>query len=267
MHAYEAKDLERLGVSAATVRSLIRAGHVRPVSEAGQYHFSFQDLLVLRTASALQAARIPTRAINRALTQIRSTLPDGAPLSARSLAAVGKSIAFKQGRSLWEWDSGQYALGFETTAKAETAVETIRETKVSETRVAADEQFASAYSLEEHDPRAAIEAYQGALAADASHTEARINLGRLLHLQGRHQEAEAIYRGGEDTPALLWFNLAVLLEDLMREADAIAAYRQALAVDPSLFDAHFNLARLYELAGEPRAALRHLLAYRRAQRS
>ena len=31
---------------------------------------------MLRTASALQAARIPTRAINRALTKIRS-LPDG----------------------------------------------------------------------------------------------------------------------------------------------------------------------------------------------
>jgi len=65
----------------------------------------------------------------------------------------------------------------------------------------------------------------------------------------------------------LLFNLAVLLEDLVRLDDAIVAYRQALAVDPSLIDAHFNLARLYELAGEPRAALRHLLAYRRAQRS
>jgi tetratricopeptide (TPR) repeat protein len=266
MHAYEAKDLERLGVSTATVRSLIRAGHVRPVSEAGRFHFSFQDLIVLRTAGALQAARIPTRAINRALTKIRS-LPDGIPLSARSIAALGKRIAFKQGRSIWELESGQYALGFEASAKPVAAVKIIREAPQSPDRTAAEAQFAHAFSREEHDPVAAIELYRNVLTADPSHTEARINLGRLLHLQGHHQEAEATYRGGADAPALLLFNLGVLLEDLMRRDDAIATYRQALAVDPSLIDAHFNLARLYELAGEPRAALRHLLAYRRAQQS
>jgi len=55
----------------------------------------------------------------------------------------------------------------------------------------------------------------------------------------------------------------VLLEDLEREAEAAVAYREALAQDPGLADAHFNLARLYEQAGNPKDALRHLLAYRR----
>jgi tetratricopeptide (TPR) repeat protein len=40
-------------------------------------------------------------------------------------------------------------------------------------------------------------------------------------------------------------------------------YRQAIALDPALADAHFNLARLHENAKQPREALRHLLAYRR----
>jgi len=44
---------------------------------------------------------------------------------------------------------------------------------------------------------------------------------------------------------------------------AIAAYREALALDPQLADAHFNLARLYDRARNPKASLRHLLAYRR----
>jgi len=62
---------------------------------------------------------------------------------------------------------------------------------------------------------------------------------------------------------VLLFNLAVLLEDLDREPDAIVAYREALALDPQLADAHFNLALLYDRARNPKASLRHLLAYRR----
>ena len=63
--------------------------------------------------------------------------------------------------------------------------------------------------------------------------------------------------------AVLSFNLAILLEDMSREAEAAAAYRDALAHDPQLHDAHFNLSRLYERTQQPREALRHLLAYRR----
>jgi len=73
---------------------------------------------------------------------------------------------------------------------------------------------------------------------------------------------------GDQREPFLVFNLAVLLEDLDREPDAITAYREALALDPQFADAHFNLARLYERARDerardPKASLRHLLAYRR----
>ena len=60
------------------------------------------------------------------------------------------------------------------------------------------------------------------------------------------REAEQVYRGTDAAEALLSFNLAVLLEDLERENEAAVAYRDALALDPALADAHFNLARLYE---------------------
>ena len=43
----------------------------------------------------------------------------------------------------------------------------------------------------------------------------------------------------------------------------MAEYRMALALDPAIADAHFNLARLHEHAGNTKDALRHLLAYRR----
>ena len=52
MHAYDTKDLERLfGLPASTVRALARAGNIQPVRRAGRLHYSFHDLVVLRTAS------------------------------------------------------------------------------------------------------------------------------------------------------------------------------------------------------------------------
>ena len=72
-----------------------------------------------------------------------------------------------------------------------------------------------------------------------------------------------MYRQAKTSSALLSFNLAILLEDLEREEEAVAAYRDALAQDPLMHDAHFNLSRLHEKANRPREALRHLLAYKR----
>ena len=127
----------------------------------------------------------------------------------------------------------------------------------------AHEHFQRGHMLEESDVAAARTAYLAALSVQEDHLEARINLGRLLHLDGQLAEAETLYRQARTSSALLSFNLAILLEDLEREEEAVAAYRDALAQDPLLCDAHFNLSRLHEKANRPREALRHLLAYRR----
>jgi tetratricopeptide (TPR) repeat protein len=119
--------------------------------------------------------------------------------------------------------------------------------------------------LEDDDVLAARAAYQACLEGDCTHLNARINLGRLLHLEGKHGEAESIYRQTQEPDALLFFNLGVLLQDLGRTAEAIAAYRDAIVHDPALADAHFNLALLLERTGEDQGAFRHLLAYRRLE--
>ena len=54
-----------------------------------------------------------------------------------------------------------------------------------------------------------------------------------------------------------------LISQRQLSLQTVAAYRDALAQDPLLHDAHFNLSRLHEKANRPREALRHLLAYRR----
>jgi tetratricopeptide (TPR) repeat protein len=55
----------------------------------------------------------------------------------------------------------------------------------------------------------------------------------------------------------------VLLEDLERRPEALESYKAALRADPSLIDAHYNAALLYEKLGRPRDALRHMAQYRR----
>jgi tetratricopeptide (TPR) repeat protein len=126
--------------------------------------------------------------------------------------------------------------------------------------------FAAAVRLEENDSASALAAYAEAVAADPHHADAHVNLGRLLHQQGRLREAEAHYVAAlvsRPTDATACFNLAVVLEDLGRIDDAIARYRETLELDPHVVDAYFNLSRLYEKKGEKVAAIRNLKDYRR----
>ena len=277
MHAYDAKDLKRLfGLPAAAVRSLTRAGHLNPVRRAGKLNYSFRDLVMLRTASALRAANIPAQRVNRTLQKLRASLPEGETLESLSLTALGNRIAVREGKLLWESDTGQYVLALDVgepggvyvmsrviaaTDPASAAAEPAA--GGAPAAGSAGEEYARAVGLEDTDPAAARAAYEACLDADSSHVEARINLGRLLHLAGCLNAAEQVYRAADRPDPVLAFNLAVLLEDLNRETDAIQAYREALALDPALADAHFNIARLYERAADPQASLRHLLVYRR----
>jgi tetratricopeptide (TPR) repeat protein len=274
MHEFDSKDLKRLfGIPASQVRSLIRAGYIHPLKKAGRLSYSFQDLIVLRTLGSLRAAKIPTKKINRTLREIRDSLPGELPLSGLSIVAVGDRIVVREGQSLRESDTGQYTLALEFIDQGGDLLMIDKRASAPDSAGADDQgppgdrasaHFDRALELEDSDALAAQSAYQACLAVDSRHVEARLNLGRLLHLSGRLREAEQVYRGMDTAEPLLSFNLAVLLEDLHREAEAMSAYRHALALDPSLADAHFNLARLYERVGNTKDALSHLLAYRRS---
>jgi tetratricopeptide (TPR) repeat protein len=263
MHEYSQADLKRLfGLPASLVGALARARYITPTAHDGRTSYTFQDLLILRTASALKAAKISTPQIAAALGNIRATLPPGSVLTTFALAASGKDVLVREGSQVWEANSRQYALPLSESRDA-TVTALVSPPARSPAHRQADMHYAKGHSLEDSDVAAARAAYLDALNAHSDHLEARINLGRLLHLDGELKEAEKVYRAAKHSSALLSFNLAILLEDLSREDEAIAAYREALAQDPSLHDAHFNLSRLHERARQPRDALRHLLAYRR----
>lgn len=261
MQEYSLADLKRLfGLPPALIRKLSQAGFIAPPAPRGKSQYSFQDLLVLRVAGALKAARISTPKIAQALEQIRASLPSGR-LPAIALAASGKDLAVREGLRERE-ASGQYALPLVTRPVTISVAELRRTANITAANLA-QEHYARGQELEDTDVAAARAAYLAALSAQEDHLEARINLGRLLHLDGQLKEAERLYRQARTSSAVLSFNLAILLEDLEREEEAVAAYREALAQDPLLCDAHFNLARLHEKAKRPREALKHLLAYRR----
>ena len=261
MHEYDARELRRLsGAGASAIRTLARAGHIHPVKRAGRLRYSFHDLVIVRTAKALRGAHVPARNVHLTLATLRSALPAGASLSGISVTVLGDHVAVRDGRTVFEPESGQYALQLDV-------VRTEGELRVLETRKPTPHPaaacFARAMALEESDAEGAIAAYRDCLAVEAEHLEACINLGRLLHALGRLHDAEAVYRRATAADSLLAFNRAVLLEDQGRAAEAAEHYRTALALDPNLADAHFNLARLHETAGRATETFRHLLAYRR----
>jgi tetratricopeptide (TPR) repeat protein len=263
MHEYSQADLTRLfRLPAALVGALAQAHYITPSGPDGKTSYTFQDLLILRTASALKAANISTPKITAALGNIRAALPPGSVLTTLALAASGKDVVVREGSQVWEANSGQYALPLRESKDA-TVTTLMPSPSRPPAHVEAEGHYARGHALEESDVTAARAAYLDALNTHSEHVEARINLGRLLHLDGELKEAEKVYRAARSSSALLSFNLAILLEDLNREGEAVAAYREALAQDPSLHDAHFNLSRLHERAKQPRDALRHLLAYRR----
>ncbi len=114
MHQYGVQDVERLlCLPRSTIHSLVKAGFVTPArGPRRSYLFSFQDLIVLRTAQALAAAKVPPKRIARSLKELRRQLPGTMPLSGLAISAEGDRVVVKEGASRWQADSGQYLLAF-----------------------------------------------------------------------------------------------------------------------------------------------------------
>jgi tetratricopeptide (TPR) repeat protein len=270
MHSYGVRDVERLlRVSRATVRALVEAGFVTPArGPRNSWRFSFQDLIVLRTAQALADAQVPQRRITKSVKELRRHLPETMPLSGLSIGAVADKVVVREGRTRWQADSGQYLLAFEGDP-ADGSLTVIERAPAPKEAAPKEDWFHEALAREAKDPQGAMEAYRKAIAADPANVDARVNLGLLLHEAKRLPEAGRVYSDalqacGPD-PVLL-YNLGVLLEDLGSADEAGRAYRAAIWADPQMADAHYNLALLYGRTGKSKEAIRHMSQYRRLTR-
>jgi tetratricopeptide (TPR) repeat protein len=261
---------EMLGLGRSVITSLIDAGFVSPARGArNEYRFTFQDVVLLRTAYHLRAAKIPARKMLRSLRQLKERLPQELPLSGLRIRAIGNDVAVRMADAGWEADSGQLLMDFEV-ASSQGSVSFLQRTATAPSSPAATaaDWLARGEVLEGQDAASAESAYRRSIALEPDFAPAYVNLGALLCESGRSDEAlelydEAIVRCAES--ALLHFNRAIALEDLHQDAQALKSYEQCLELAPELADAHYNAARLHELLGHTQAAVKHYSAYRRLQ--
>jgi tetratricopeptide (TPR) repeat protein len=270
MKAYSTREVaELLGISATRVRALVRSGIVTPQKNpAGRVAFSFQDLVLLRTAKGLSDANVPTRRINKALQALASQLPNDKPLSAVRVQIDGDRVIVRDSNSSWEPESGQTVLDFSIRELGEKVAPLARDSVQRALRVAssADELFQAALESEQIGAGGDAEAaYRNVIEADPAHVAARINLGRLRHVAKALDEAEQLYRQAlelDPNHPTARFNLGVVLEDRGATTEAIDQYREAVRLDPRVADVHYNLARLYQQTGDEQAALRHFSRFK-----
>ena len=263
---------EMLGLSRSVLAGFIDAGFVQPLrGPRNEYRFTFQDVVLLRTAQGLQAANIAPRKILRSLRRLKAALPLELPLSGLRITAVGSNIVVRKGVNQWDAESGQLLIDFEV-APVRGAVAFLQHAPATEVPAPADadQWFVRGEELEEEASHAAAEAaYRRVLELDPAHSDAWLNLGALMCEGNRCNEALELYdealRQCPEEP-LLYFNRAIALEDQGRLQEAIASYEACLLLAPDFADAHFNAARLHEQAGNAQKAVRHLSAYRRLQR-
>lgn len=227
---YGLREVERLlRLPRSTIRSLVQAGFVAPARGArGAWQFSFQDLVVLRKAQALAAARVPHRRIVHAMKELRR-----------------------------QAESGQYALEFGSLSVMAQPMPDARELFDEAAKLERKDRDAALKAYEQ-----AIAADPAFVDARINLGLLLHQSGRMAKAERAYRDA--ILACGRD-PTLL-YNLGVLLEDMGRKRDALEAYRAALRGDPGFADCHYNLALLCETLGRTKDAIRHMAQYRRLAR-
>ena len=260
---------ELLGISRAVITRLVGAGFVSPSrGYRNEHRFSFQDLVLLRTAYGLHQAKIPPRKILLSLLKLKASLPRDLPLSGMRISAVGAEVAVHDRQGNWAAESGQLLMDFEV-APFKGGVAFIQPGSAELPADDPQSLLARGQALEAIDAEKAEVAYRQALSLAPDYIDAYLNLGALLSEARRSNEAAQLYENALlccPPSAPLLFNHAIALQDQGRLAEAVKSYERCLNLDSTLVDAHYNLGILAELLCDARGALRHFNAYRRLNR-
>src|SRR5262245_3297084 len=132
MGGYTARDVAAmLGLPASQVRAY--AHFLSPErGPRGEFRFTFQDLVLLKTAKELADSRVPPAKLRRALKKLKERLPEGRPLTAVRIVADGGGIAVHDGEAVWNPESGQELFDFAVADLASKATPVDRAAEAAE---------------------------------------------------------------------------------------------------------------------------------------
>lgn len=256
-----------LDLSASRVRGFVRQGLVTAArGPRNEYRFSFQDLVLLRTALGLRDNEVPVRRVRTALAALRTQLPEDRPVSAVHVFAEGHEIVVQDADTKWAPASGQVLFDFDVQ-DLERKVQALSPSSAPLPPPDPDEDLDAegwlqvGLELVIDSPGKARDAYRRALECDPRHLEARLNLAQVLHDKGWHDESAAHYELAlllEPDSAVAHFTYGALLEDMSRDGDAADAYRRSIALDSHYRPVYLSFARLLERIGEKQEALQML---------
>ncbi|MFW6085336.1 MAG: tetratricopeptide repeat protein [Gemmatimonadota bacterium] len=258
---------ELLGISPARVRRLARSADLDPGRTPGApYTFGFRDLVLLRTAVALEESGVTAHRLLRSIRALGRQLPPERSLTALRITSDTGEVVAVDDELAWDVESGQTRMRLEaSTDEPVTEISRRRPRRRGEERAPRPEDwYELGCALQAEDPGQAEHAFRQALEGDPELADAAVNLGWLLHERGETRAAEAEYRralSAEPEHPTAAYNLGVALEDRGETEAAREWYLVAIDGDPLLADAYYNLSRLYERVGDRAAALRYLRSY------
>lgn len=286
---YSVRDASRIfGQKESRLRYWIQSGFLWPsVRRGGQYFYTFDDLITIRTAVELLDSGISVQKVRHALKELRSELPEGVSPGAKlRICSDGNRVVVMKDDIAYEAQSKQLVMAF-ALSSINTQIAEILPIRGKE-QPPSDEatpqpidagfeqtlrqELPSAYQLflhardaeEEDDDELAERYLRQCIALEDSMAAAHTNLGNLLHKQGRIEEAKerydaALLHDPEQPEAR--YNLANLFEELGNREMAITELRQVCTRSPDFADAHYNLAVLLSEIGGEAQAQQHLSHY------
>ena len=265
-HRYTTRQVAGLtGLPLRQIRYFVERGLIEPKrGDRYEYRFGFQDLVLLRTARRLLDGDVKVRRTFSVLTKLCKQVTDERALSSLPIYADGDNVVLRGSQGIWDAQTGQGLLNFAGAEPADNVASLAQRSDRGEAsfdELDSDDWYNLGLELEEVDHEKAPDAYLRAINLDPENADAHVNLGRLCQLRGDLKRAKQHYhRALETTPShqLAHYNMGTVFDELDEIDLAVKFYRKALSVA----DAHYNLARIYEIRGDQLSSLRHLRQYR-----
>ncbi|NIP14717.1 MAG: tetratricopeptide repeat protein [Pseudomonadales bacterium] len=266
MGGYTTREVSDLiGLKPDQVRHYVRRSLLQPRrGDRGEYRFTFQDVVLLRSAKGLLDADVSPRKAYRVLLKLQSELSQVKSLAAVRIFADGNNVVVREDNQVWDVETGQGQLDFTVRELADN-VATLAQQNLIVLRESdgldSDEWYNLGLDLEEVDPDRAPDAYARAIELNPKNADAHVNLGRLMQLKGNLKFAKRHYEhalAAVSNHQLAFYNLGTVYDELDDMEKAAEYYRRA----PAVPDAHFNLSRIYQMRGDEVSALRHMRQYR-----